>query len=113
MPWIEINHVRLNVIDEGDRSPLVFLHGFPLDHSMWDHQRREFRSTHRVLVPDLRGLGRSAPGDVPVTMELFADDVAAMLDAAGVTEPIALCGLSMGGCIALAFVRKYPARCGR
>src|SRR5687768_16574266 len=43
-------------------------------------------------------------------MELFADDVAAMLDAAGVAEPVTVCGLSMGGCVALAFVRKYASR---
>jgi 3-oxoadipate enol-lactonase len=110
MPLLEIRGLRFHMIDEGDREPLVFLHGFPLDHSMWDAQRREFRSSQRVLIPDLRGLGRSAPGDEPVTMDLFADDVAALLDAAGVAEPVALCGLSMGGCIALAFLKKFPGR---
>jgi 3-oxoadipate enol-lactonase len=110
MPSVTVNGVRLNVIDEGDGPPLVFLHGFPLDHSMWDGQRREFRSSHRVLIPDLRGLGRSEVSPVPVTMDLFADDVAALLDAVGVTEPAIVCGLSMGGCIAFAFVRRHAAK---
>jgi pimeloyl-ACP methyl ester carboxylesterase len=110
MPSVTVNGIRLNVIDEGDGPPLVFLHGFPFDHSMWDAQRREFRNTHRVIIPDLRGLGRSEVSPVPVTMDLFADDVAALLDAVGVTEPVTLCGLSMGGCVAFAFVRRHAAR---
>lgn len=110
MASLTVQGVRLNVIDEGDGPPLVFLHGFPLDHSMWDGQRREFRNTHRVMIPDLRGLGRSEVSPEPVTMDLFADDVAAMLDAVGVTEPVILCGLSMGGCVAFAFVRRHPQR---
>jgi 3-oxoadipate enol-lactonase len=110
MPAVTVNGVRLNVIDEGDGPPLVFLHGFPLDHSMWDGQRREFRSTHRVIIPDLRGLGRSEVSPIPVTMDVFADDVAALLDAVGVTEPAIVCGLSMGGCVAFAFVRRHAQR---
>jgi 3-oxoadipate enol-lactonase len=110
MPTLAVNGIRLNVIDEGDGPPLVFLHGFPLDHSMWEGQRREFRNTHRVIIPDLRGLGRSEVSPVPVTMDLFADDVAALLDALGINEPVILCGLSMGGCIAFAFVRRHALR---
>src|SRR5262245_4411521 len=110
MPHIDINNLRMHVIDEGAGPPFVFLHGFRLDHSMWDAQRREFSCTHRVLVPALRGLGRTSVGELPVSMELFAGDVAAMLDAKNVTEPVLLCGLSRGGCVALAFVRKYADR---
>jgi 3-oxoadipate enol-lactonase len=110
MPSVTVNGTRLHVIDEGDGPPLVFLHGFPLDHSMWDGQRREFRNSHRVILPDLRGLGRSEVSSVPVTMDLFADDVAALLDALGVSEPAIVCGLSMGGCVAFAFARRHAAR---
>jgi 3-oxoadipate enol-lactonase len=110
MPSVTVNGIRLNVIDEGDGPAMVFLHGFPLDHSMWDNQRREFRNTHRVIIPDLRGFGRSEVPPVPVTMDVFADDVAALLDALGVDEPAILCGLSMGGYIAFAFVRRHAAR---
>jgi 3-oxoadipate enol-lactonase len=110
MPFLDANNLRMHVIDEGAGPPFVLLHGFPLDHSMWDAQRREFSTSHRILVPDLRGLGRTSVGELPVSMELFADDVAAMLEAKAVTEPVVLCGLSMGGCVALAFVRKYAAR---
>jgi pimeloyl-ACP methyl ester carboxylesterase len=65
----------------------------------------------RILAPDLRGFGRSRPaGDNKVTMEQFADDLAALLDGLAISEPIVLCGLSMGGYIAFQFWRKYAAR---
>jgi len=113
VPFVEVNGLRMHLIDEGDGPAFVFLHGFPLDHSMWDGQRREFRSSHRVLIPDQRGLGRTAAYDDIVTMDQFADDCAAMLDAVGVTEPVTLCGLSMGGCVAFAMLRRHAARVGR
>ncbi|MBI1344939.1 alpha/beta fold hydrolase [bacterium] len=113
MPYIEIPGLRLHVIDEGDHDPLVFLHGFPLSHEMWDAQRREFRNTHRVIIPDLRGFGRSTSQDDMVTMDQFADDVAALLAAMDLSQPVTLCGLSMGGYIAMAFARRYPQRLGR
>ena len=64
-----------------------------------------------MLAPDLRGFGRSAagPGEV-ASMEQMADDLAALLDALGIGAPVVLCGLSMGGYIALAFWKKYRAR---
>lgn len=105
--------MELFIIDEGTGSPLVFLHGFPLSHAMWDGQRRYFRETNRVLIPDLRGFGRSTSQDDVVTMEQFADDVLELLDHTGITEPVTLCGLSMGGYIAFAFARKYPHRLAR
>lgn len=110
MTIVDAHGVRLHVIDEGQGPPLVFVHGFPLDHHMWDAQRREFRTTHRVIIPDLRGFGRSEVTDPPGSMEQFADDVAALLDALGVQEPVTLCGLSMGGCVAFAFARRCAAR---
>ena len=113
MPYIATPGLRLHVIDEGDHDPIVFLHGFPLSHEMWDAQRRAFRDTHRVIIPDLRGFGRSTSQDEMVTMDQFADDIAAMLDAMDLAQPVTLCGLSMGGYIAMAFARRYPQRLGR
>jgi len=110
MAFIDVDDLRMHVIDEGSGPPLVFLHGFPLDHSMWDAQRREFRATHRVIVPDQRGFGRTPVGTKSPSIEQFADDAAAMLDSLHVTEPVSLCGLSMGGCVAFAFARKYADR---
>lgn len=110
---VRVNGVSLHLVDEGRGNPLVFLHGFPLSHAMWDGQRRAFRRTQRVLIPDLRGFGRSVSSDDVVSMDQFADDIAALLTAVGVTQPITLCGLSMGGYIALAFARRHSTRLGR
>jgi pimeloyl-ACP methyl ester carboxylesterase len=63
-----------------------------------------------VIAPDLRGLGRSPAADGKVTMEQFADDLAALLDGLGIAEPVVFCGLSMGGYIALQFWHKHRAR---
>lgn len=105
-----VNGVELAFIDRGAGSPIVLVHGFPLDHTMWDAQINALSEKHRVIVPDLRGFGRSGVTDAVVTMEQFADDLAALLDALTVEEPVVLCGLSMGGYIALQFWRKYQSR---
>ena len=102
--------LEFGVLDQGQGPPLLFVHGFPLNHAMWNAQVPVFASEHRVLVPDLRGFGQSVDTDGTVTMEDFADDLAAMLDALLVREPVVYCGLSMGGYIAWPFVRKYRDR---
>jgi pimeloyl-ACP methyl ester carboxylesterase len=95
---------------EGTQPPLVLVHGHPFDHSMWapqvEHVRRDGR---RVIVPDLRGYGRSTvvPGKTP--LRAFAQDIAGLLDHLGVAE-IVLGGLSMGGQIVMEFHRLFPGR---
>ena len=110
MPDLDLQGHRHHLLDEGDGPPVLFIHGFPLDHSMWDAQRRAFRDHYRVLIPDLRGFGRSGLVKDPVSIPQWADELALLLDAAGVHTPVTVCGLSMGGCIALAFTQKYAAR---
>jgi len=103
----------LAVVDEGQGPPLLFVHGFPLDHSMWREQRASFARTRRVLLPDLRGFGASPPAHPSgqaTTMQDFADDLAALLDALGVDEPVCLCALSMGGYVAWQFAQRHAAR---
>ncbi|OAI44488.1 hypothetical protein AYO38_02165 [bacterium SCGC AG-212-C10] len=84
---------------------LLLLHGFPLDGSMWDEQVAEFAPLLTVLAPDMPGFG-SAPGSL-TSMNVAADAAAAALRAAGVDRAI-VCGLSMGGYIALALWRRHP-----
>jgi pimeloyl-ACP methyl ester carboxylesterase len=96
--------------DAGRGQPLVLLHAFPLDRAMWRPQVEALRTDYRVLTPDLRGFGGTSPFTGTPALEQMADDVAALLDAAGVREPVVLGGLSMGGYVTLAFVRKYPER---
>lgn len=102
--------LEFGVVDQGQGTPIVFVHGFPLSHAMWNAQIPVFAAEHRVIVPDLRGFGDSVDTEGTVSMEDFADDIAAILDDLKVSEPIVLCGLSMGGYIAFQFVRKYRRR---
>lgn len=88
-------------------SPLVLLHGFPLDSRVWAKQREGLADRFRVITPDLRGFGKSTSAD-RFSMESLADDVHALLEAIGAL-PAVLGGLSMGGYVALEYARKYPA----
>jgi 3-oxoadipate enol-lactonase len=100
-------------LDEGQGSPLLFIHGFPLDHTMWRHQIAEFRNTHRVLAVDLPGFGKSPTASGEMSIAGFADQLAEFLDQIGVTEPVTLCGLSMGGSISLQFALRHPEKLSR
>jgi pimeloyl-ACP methyl ester carboxylesterase len=77
---------------------------------MWDGQIPALRQTCRVIAPDLRGFGKSGATPGKVTVEQHAADLAAMLDALAVAEPVVLVGLSMGGYIVLQFYRNWPQR---
>ncbi len=97
--------------EAGQGSVVVLLHAFPLSSAMWRGQIEALQGEFHVVAPDLRGFGGS-PGwdDENPAVSFMADDVAALLDELRITEPIALCGLSMGGYVALAFAQKYPRR---
>jgi 3-oxoadipate enol-lactonase len=111
MKMISIHGTELWYVDRGAGMPLLLVHGFPLDHTMWAAQIDELSKKYRVIAPDLRGLGRSRKDPLPkMSMSQFADDLAALLDALGIFEPVVYCGLSMGGYIAFQFWRKYAAR---
>jgi 3-oxoadipate enol-lactonase len=118
---------ELSCVDRGQGMPLLLVHGFPLNHTMWAAQIDVLSRQFRVLAPDLRGfaekgispISTNGPHDAshnldsspsPQTMEQFADDLAAMLDALDVHEPIVFCGLSMGGYIAFQFHKRYAQR---
>lgn len=102
--------VTLAVVDRGQGPPLVLLHGFPLNHSMWQAQIEYFSRSFRVIAPDLRGFGASQVVPGTASMEQMADDVHALLETLHVDEPVVLAGLSMGGYVAFQFWRKYAAR---
>jgi 3-oxoadipate enol-lactonase len=96
--------------EAGKGLPLLFVHGYPLNRHMWDPQIQELADVARVLAPDLRGHGESQAVPGPYSVDLFADDLAAFLDALGIRQKVVLCGLSMGGYIVFAFYRKYASR---
>lgn len=110
MERINIGDVTLAVEDRGSGPVLLLVHGFPLDHSMWRYQLDDLSRDFRVIAPDLRGFGQSDVTPGVVTMQTYADDLAKLLDALGIQEPIALCGLSMGGYVAWQFIERHRAR---
>lgn len=110
MKRLNIGDVELAYLDCGSGLPVILVHGFPLDHTMWNAQIDAFAEHHRLIVPDLRGFGKSGVTEGAVAMEQLADDLAVLLDGIGVNEPVVLCGLSMGGYVAFAFARKYASR---
>lgn len=109
-----VDGVRLACEDVGAGPPIVLLHGFPLDHTMWNAQIATLQSTFRVIAPDLRGFGASqlAEGDAEngVGMERYAADVIGLLDSLQISEPVVLAGLSMGGYVAWQVALRWPDR---
>jgi 3-oxoadipate enol-lactonase len=105
-----VRGIEMAYDDVGRGTPLVLLHGFPFDRSMWREQAGELSATCRVVAPDLRGQGGTELGcGGTATMAEMAEDVAALLDSLGVRRA-AVCGLSMGGYVAFEFLRRFPER---
>ena len=95
--------------EAGTGRPLVLLHAFPLSATMWLEQRDGLASECRVITPDQRGFGGSPLGDDPPSLDVAADDVAELLDRLDL-EQVVLGGLSMGGYVAMALLRRHPER---
>ncbi len=105
---IAVHGVELALDDRGSGPALLFVHGYPLDGTLWRHQAGAFPGW-RTLVPDLRGLGRSDAPDLGYSMATYVDDLVALLDAIGVDD-VVLVGLSMGGYVAFEFLRRHRPR---
>lgn len=109
MHKVKVNGIELAYDRRGKGHPLVLLHGFPLDHHLWDDVLPLLEDTFDVILPDLRGFGESTTVDSPYDMDDFASDLAGLLDQLGI-QRTAIVGHSMGGYVALAFARLYPQR---
>jgi pimeloyl-ACP methyl ester carboxylesterase len=109
MPTVTTHSVTLSYRDEGSGDPpIVFLHGWCDDASVWDGIVPSFIGGHRCLVPEMRGHGGSGmPGDHAFFPEALANDVVAICADAGVERPV-LVGHSFGGYLAAEVVRRFP-----
>ena len=98
---------NLAIFTEGDKinKPIIFVHGFPFDHFMWDEQVKYLSKNYYCVQYDIRGLGASPAGEGQFTMESFVDDLEMVIDEMNLSKPI-LCGLSMGGYISLRAVER-------
>ncbi|TKB92610.1 MAG: alpha/beta fold hydrolase [Nitrospira sp.] len=104
-----VNGITLAYSDRGTGLPIVFLHAFPLNRTMWEPQEQALSLQFRIITIDLRGHGES---DAPLwryTLEQSADDVNAILDHLAIQQALFV-GLSMGGYVLFVFYRKYAAR---
>ena len=109
METIDLNGIRLAYDRRGRGTPMVLLHGYPLDHHLWEEVVPLLEDQFDLILPDLRGFGGSSTVDDFYTMEDFASDIAGLLDHLGVEKAV-IAGHSMGGYISLAFARVYPER---
>jgi 3-oxoadipate enol-lactonase len=105
---VSVHGVDLAVEVRGEGPAILFIHGYPLDHAVWEHQVAHLDGWLRI-APDLRGMGRSDAPDLGYSMTTYADDLLALLDALGVARAV-LCGISMGGYIAFEILRRAPER---
>jgi 3-oxoadipate enol-lactonase len=108
-----INGINVHFIDVGvqdnRKPPIVLIHGFPFSSEMWSDQIQLLKDEHRVIAYDIRGHGKSDVGDGQYMLEFFVDDLIALLDHLNVSKAV-LCGLSMGGYIALRAIERNSER---
>jgi 3-oxoadipate enol-lactonase len=108
---IQVHAALLHVVEKGEQTapPVVFIHGFPFSHHMWDDQVAAVSPTHRTIAYDLRGLGVSSLGDGQYTVEGHVEDLIAVLNHFGIEKAV-IVGLSLGGYITLRALESHPER---
>lgn len=109
MNKIALNGFELAFDRRGSGTPLVLIHGFPFDHSIWEDVAPLLESRFDLILPDLRGFGESSTVSSPYSITDMAQDIAFLLDSLGI-DKVSLAGHSMGGYVALSFAKQYPDR---
>ena len=94
-----------------NKQSIIFIHGFPFDHKMWNRQIDYFGKDYRCISYDIRGLGQSPAGDGQMTIESFVDDLCDLIEELNLSHPV-LCGLSMGGYISLRAIERDEDKFG-
>jgi 3-oxoadipate enol-lactonase len=100
-----INDIEIGYDEVGSGLPLVLLHGFPHNRTLWAAQLGALLDHCRCVAPDLRGFGETTVAE-PYSMDRYADDVAALLEHLSITRAVFV-GLSMGGYVAFALWRRH------
>ncbi len=106
---VRSNDTDIIYSERGDGPPVVLLHPFPLNHRFWWAVAERLSQQYRLIMPDLRGLGDSTPGDGPATMEKHAEDLRRLCDDARVGKAVFV-GVSIGGYILFEFWRRFRER---
>lgn len=102
-----INSLKVFTSGRKENPSIIFVHGFPFDHSMWNNQVEELKDKYFCVTYDVRGLGASPAGDGQYTLESFVDDLESIIQMLKLNSPV-LCGLSMGGYISLRALERIP-----
>jgi 3-oxoadipate enol-lactonase len=102
---LTINSLSVNTFGNSSNQSIIFIHGFPYDHTMWEAQIEFLKDNYYCVAYDVRGLGESYVGDGQYTMEAFVDDLFSVITDLKLNKPV-LCGLSMGGYISVRAVEK-------
>ncbi|TCS37420.1 pimeloyl-ACP methyl ester carboxylesterase [Paucimonas lemoignei] len=110
MPTLRVNGIDLYYEEQGSGAPLVMVPGLGGTVESWRAQIAHFKHRYRVIALDNRGSGRSSMPPGPYTMDDMAADLAGLLDALDITEPVRLVGVSMGGVLVQCFIHHYPER---
>lgn len=103
------NNIIAHEYGDKNKIPVVFIHGFPFDNRMWINQVKFLEKDYHCVVYDVRGLGESEAGDGQFTMEMFVEDLFGVMDEMKLDRPV-VCGLSMGGYIALRAVERDQSK---
>ena len=101
--------VDLAYEEHGQGTPVMLVHGYPLNRSIWYPLIPLLKEKARLVLPDLRGFGQSPVTDGTYSMRLLAEDLRVLLDRLEI-EKVVLVGHSMGGYVSLAFAQAYPHR---
>jgi pimeloyl-ACP methyl ester carboxylesterase len=104
---VQVHGITLGYDDQGSGTPLVFLHAFPFNRTMWEPQATALSARWRVVTIDLRGHGESDAPFWRYSLEQYADDVLALLAHLRIAKAVFV-GLSMGGYLAFTLYRRYP-----
>ena len=109
MPEVNVNGARLHYDEAGSGPPLVLIHAFPVGRRMWEPQMAALAAKHRVIAYDVRGFGLSEAPREPerYSPAISVEDARALLESVGAL-PAAVCGLSMGGNIAVNLALAHP-----
>lgn len=105
----KVNGISFSIKGQAKNPPIVLIHGFPFDRTMWSGQIVPLSKDHRVIFYDVRGHGQSEIGDGKYSIDLFAEDLIRLLDHLEIRQAV-VCGLSMGGYIGLRAAERHPDR---
>ena len=111
MPTVETSSGAIGYEEQGgEPTAIVFLHGVGSDKSVWQPQLRHFGRARRAVAFDYPGYGDSAPASEGTTRDDYAAAIFAAMDELGI-ERAHVCGLSLGGVVAIAMHQLQPSRC--